>query len=282
MNYRHLFHAGNFADVFKHAVLHVMLHQLQQKDSAYCFVDTHAGCGRYDLQAMSAQKTAEYRDGIGKMWSMPAGGAELSQYLLAVRAFNADGTLRVYPGSPLLARGMLRPQDRMVLCEKHPEECARLRAEFAGDRQVSMHERDGYEMLKGLLPPKERRGLVLIDPPYERDSEFDDILTTLEAAWQRWPTGIYAVWYPIKERSKVAQFHRRLHDSAWRKILVTELLLFPEDTAFRLNGCGLAILNPPWKLDESVRRLLPELRTVLGRTDAARVSLDWLKNDEQA
>lgn len=276
MNYRHLFHAGNFADVFKHVALMLLLRAFHKKETPLCYMDTHAGAGRYDLIAAEAQKSHEYRDGIGRLWGEATLPEVLANYVDTVRGFNVDGRLRFYPGSPLIARRLLRAQDRMLLCERQPEQCARLKAEFAREESVTVHERDGYEALKALLPPSERRGLVLIDPPYEQPDEFDRIVRGLEAARERWPTGVYAVWYPIKDRTAVSRFHAKLEASAWPRVLNAELMVYPEDTAFRLNGCGLAIVNPPWGVDDALARLLPELVNRLGRTPGARGAVEWL------
>ncbi len=254
----------------------VLLRSLQRKELPFCYFDTHAGAGRYDLAMPEAQRSGEFRDGVGRLWDVKPESGGLAEYLAAVQAFNPDGRFRFYPGSPLIARQLLRDRDRMVLCEQHPEEYARLRAEFAGDRQVALHERDGYEALKALLPPKERRGLVLLDPPYERSDEFDQVIEGLKTAQQRWATGIYAVWYPIKDRAAVTRFHTRLSAGGRRKVLIAELTVFPEDTAFRLNGCGLAVINPPWGFDLALNELLPKLRQRLARDAAARSSVEWL------
>jgi 23S rRNA (adenine2030-N6)-methyltransferase len=275
VNYRHLFHAGNFADVFKHVALLLLLRALQKKDTPFCYLDTHAGAGRYDFTEPAAQRSPEYRDGIARLWERETAGV-IGDYVATVRRYNEDGRLRFYPGSPLLARQWLRPQDRMVLCERHPEEYQRLRAEFAADRRVAVHERDGYEAMKALLPPPERRGLVLIDPPYEQPDEFERIVKALRAAHRRWATGVYAVWYPIKDRAAVERFHARLGASEWRKLLAAELTVFPEDTAFRLNGCGLAIINTPWGLDRALEAAGRELAAGLSRETPARATVTWL------
>ncbi|GAB4508515.1 MAG: 23S rRNA (adenine(2030)-N(6))-methyltransferase RlmJ [Sulfuricaulis sp.] len=275
MNYRHIFHAGNFADVFKHVVLSLLLKSLQQKDMPFCYLDTHAGAGRYDLSSAAAQKTGEYRDGIKRLWngqSMP----ELADYLAAVRALNDADSLRYYPGSPRIARFFLRPKDRAVLLELRPQECTQLKAEFAGDRQVLVQGQDGYVGLKAFLPPKERRGLVLIDPPYESDKEFEQVIEGLRVAHTRWDSGTYALWYPIKSRPPVERFHRMLIATGIRKILLAEFSPYPEDTAFRLNGCGMVVINPPWKLDETLHSLLPALLEVLRQHPAGHSTVFWL------
>jgi 23S rRNA (adenine2030-N6)-methyltransferase len=275
MNYRHIFHAGNFADVFKHVVLSLLLKSLQRKDTPFCYLDTHAGAGRYDLNSEAAQKTGEYREGIWRLWDMnPL--PELAEYLAAVRAVNADGTLRSYPGSPMIARFFLRPQDRMVLLELQADECTLLQARFAGDRQVVVQRLNGYVGLKAYLPPKERRGLVLIDPPYESDNEYEQVVAGLRVAHERWASGIYIVWYPIKNRPPVARLHRAVIATGIRKILLLELCPYPDDTVLRLNGCGMIVVNPPWMLEEALQALLPKLLELLWGHSAGRSRLAWL------
>jgi 23S rRNA (adenine2030-N6)-methyltransferase len=276
MNYRHIYHAGNFADVLKHSVLALILKALRKKDAPYCYLDTHAGIGRYDLHHEAAQKTGEYRTGIARLWNNIAAPAAVADYLGAVKALNSGTHLRYYPGSPRVARYLLRPQDRMVLLEKHPEEAAMLRQEFSGDRQVAVHEQDGYAGLKGFLPPAEKRGLVLIDPPYEEREEFDHVVVGLKTAYERWAGGVFAMWYPIKDRPTVERFHRRLLATGIRKILLTELAIYPLDNAFRLNGCGMIVVNAPWQLDLALETLVPELLSVLRLDHPGRVRVDWL------
>lgn len=276
MNYRHIFHAGNFADVFKHAVLVALLRALAAKDRPFCYIETHAGAGRYDLDSEPAQKSGEWREGIGRIWegSTPK---ELADYLALVRGANGEASrLRFYPGSPLIARGLLRPRDRIVLCERLEEEAARLGRECLNDGRVTVRAQDGYAALKGLLPPPERRGLVLIDPPYENEAEFSQALTALRAAHGRWPTGVYALWYPIKDRAVVARFEREVAASGIRKILLTSLNVFPADSGFRLNGSGMVIVNPPWRFDEELRLLCPGLEMCLGRSGGSGWRVEWL------
>jgi 23S rRNA (adenine2030-N6)-methyltransferase len=276
MNYRHVFHAGNFADVFKHLVLTLTLQALHRKEAAFRYIETHAGAGRYDLESEAAERSGEYRDGIARLWGWRDPPPAVAAYLDAVRAMNPNGRLRWYPGSPQLARRFLRPQDRMSLCERQPEEAARLARAFAGDRQVTVQQGDGYRMLAGWLPPRERRGVVLIDPPYESPAEFERVQEALAAACRRWATGCYLVWYPIKTRAGIARFHEALRASGLRKILVAECLLYPDDTAFRLNGCGIVAVNPVWQLDEQLREVLPGLAERLRLTPASRAELRWL------
>jgi 23S rRNA (adenine2030-N6)-methyltransferase len=282
MNYRHAFHAGNFADVVKHAVLALAIERLKAKDAPFCVIDTHAGIGRYDLTSAPARKTREFEGGIARLLArdpqtLPS---ELRPYLAAVKALNGgprfrEGDLRWYPGSPRLIRSLMRRQDRLVLLELHPEDARDLAELFERDRQVTVQQADGYVGLKALLPPKERRGLVLIDPPFEVKDEFERLVRGLRQAYRRWATGHYVIWYPIKDRAPVTAFHAALKASGIGRILVVELLLRPDDDAERLNGCGLVLVNPPWPIEGKLKELMPVLADILGaETGGARV--EWL------
>jgi 23S rRNA (adenine2030-N6)-methyltransferase len=283
MNYRHAYHAGNFADVVKHAVLALLIERLKSKDAAFCVLDTHAGIGRYDLRSVPAQKTGEFRSGITKLLEHDprALPAELKPYLGAVRALNGGANfsaagLRWYPGSPRLVRSLMRRQDRLALLELHPEDSAVLTELFARDRQVTVQQADGYIGLKALLPPPERRGLVLIDPPFERRDEFDRLAKGLRQAYRRWATGQYLLWYPIKDRPPVEAFHQALKEARIPHILLAEFLLRPADDAENLNGCGLVLVNPPWKTDEALQVLLPQLAAILGAAASGSTRVAWL------
>jgi 23S rRNA (adenine2030-N6)-methyltransferase len=259
MNYRHAYHAGNFADVMKHATLALAIAALKRKETPFFALDTHAGIGAYDLEAPQADKTGEYLNGIARVLDAPDPPAELEPYLAVVRSWNAGGALRRYPGSPELVRGLMRPQDRMALVELHPEDVETLRARFHGDRRVGVHHLDGYTAAKGLLPPAERRGLVLMDPPFEVKNEFERLLAALRRARKLWPTGLYMVWYPIKGREAVDSFLQAIADQGGPEALTVELLLRPAVDPFKLNGSGLLIINPPWQLRENLERILPWL-----------------------
>ncbi|HEX7325528.1 MAG TPA: 23S rRNA (adenine(2030)-N(6))-methyltransferase RlmJ [Rhodanobacteraceae bacterium] len=279
MNYRHAFHAGNFADVFKHAALLVLLDGLCAKDKPLCYFESHAGSGSYRLTAPESDKTGEWRDGIGRVFASSGPPAALQPYLAAVRALNADGALKICPGSPWLAAHVLRAQDELLLCDVLPTSAAALRRLFRDDRRVHVHARDGYEAMRALLPPHARRGLVLIDPPFEVQS--DDFKAAADALLDmhaRWPTGVYAVWYPIKSRHAAAPFHRRLAQGPFDQVLVAELLVHPADSPLRMNGCGLLIVNPPWHADAALATLLPALRTVLAQSPRATHTLRWLRH----
>lgn len=257
MNYRHAFHAGNFADCVKHAVLVWLLQALARKPAPFRVLDTHAGIGAYDLSAPEAQRTGEWRDGIARLQAAPA--PELSDYLGLVER------LGLYPGSPVLARALLRADDRLACCELHPQDAATLRRRFRADPQVAVHARDGFEALGALLPPPERRGLVLIDPPFEAPDEFDRMLAGLRTAHRRFATGILAAWYPIKSRAPSRVLHDAIRDAGPRDAVAVELhLRTPLDPA-RLNGCGLVVVNPPFGFAPAMRALLPALLAGLSR-----------------
>ncbi len=281
MNYRHAFHAGNFADVLKHTVLIGLVEALKAKQTAFCYMDTHSGRGRYALDGSEATRTGEAGDGIQRLLAATRAPALVHVYVNLVRALNAHGdAVAQYPGSPLIASLLMREQDRGILCELHPEEAAALKALFRGDARFAVHERDGYGAMKALLPPKERRGLVLIDPPFEaQEAEYDTIAAALEEARTRWPTGMYAVWYPIKLRQHVQKFHRWLAGSGFGKVLVAELLLHPDNSALRLNGCGMAIVNPPWMFERPLAELLPALQASLSQGRHGSHRLEWLAKD---
>jgi|SRR5579883_1061554 len=266
MNYRHIYHAGNFADVIKHVTLIAILQALLRKDTAFCYLDTHAGIGYYDLLSESAGKTKEYESGIEKVIRAEQPPLLVQDYLDCVHQINNRlsashlhlASLHYYPGSPMIARYFARPQDRLIACELQPEEYQSLKNTFAGDKQVALHHLDGFLGLKAFLPPHERRGLVLIDPPYESPDEFTRITHSLPIALKRWQTGTYAIWYPIKERRQTERFYRSLKQALSQPILIVELTIYP-DLANHLNGCGMAIINPPWQLDETLAAILPWL-----------------------
>ncbi|MEO8461339.1 MAG: 23S rRNA (adenine(2030)-N(6))-methyltransferase RlmJ [Dokdonella sp.] len=286
MNYRHAFHAGNFADVFKHVVLIGLLDAIKMKSTPFCFLDTHAGRGRYDLGANESVRTGEHTNGIQRLLGAEPANDEslpilLRDYLQQVRKMNDGSSIRHYPGSPLLASMSLRARDRAQLCELQSDEAAALKALFRNDARIGVHHRDGYASLKALLPPQERRGLVLIDPPFEaQEAEFALIETALRDALARWPTGTYAIWYPIKLSAPVLAFQRRLSElPALKKLLIAELLIHPANSPLRLNGCGMAIINPPWQFDRNLAETLPVLARILAQSNDAQHRLAWLLGD---
>lgn len=264
MNYRHVYHAGNFADVIKHIMLTALIYSMMRKDTPFCYLDTHAGSGAYDLLSESANKTKEYQNGIKKIIAADKPPELVARYLHCVHEINNQlmgskqtyASLRYYPGSPLIARHLIRPHDRIVACELHPEEYQSLKTTFAGDKQVAVHHTDGFHGLKAFLPPSERRGIVLIDPPYENPDEFTRIAHTLPLALKRWPSGTYAIWYPIKDKLAVQKFYSALKQPITDPILAIELTIYP-DIPNHLNGTGLIVINPPWQLEETVNNILP-------------------------
>lgn len=276
MNYRHGFHAGNFADVFKHAILTRVLVHLGAKAAPYFVLDTHAGAGSYDL-AETAERSGEYRAGIERLLAakLEAKTTELlAPYLDIVRAMNSGGATRFYPGSPQIALALSRPQDRLTFCEKQPDEFAALSKTAGRDTRAKAREMDGWEALKALLPPNERRGVVLIDPPFEQPGEFRQIASSIEEAMKRFATGIYLVWYPIKNRHDTDVALRRIVKSAGRQALRIELEVAPPKADDPLTACGLLAFNPPWKLEEECTALLPALIETLGRDGKAASRLD--------
>jgi 23S rRNA (adenine2030-N6)-methyltransferase len=282
MNYRHAFHAGNFADVLKHAVLARILVHLGEKAAPFRVIDTHAGAGLYDLASEAANRTGEWRDGIGRLIDADLPDdvrALLAPYLAIVRAANPGGRLRRYPGSPLIALGLMRPQDRLVACELEPGAAAALAANLRRDARARAVEIDGWVALNAYAPPKERRGVALIDPPYEEKREFARLAEALAAAQRKWATGIFLLWYPIKERSGpdrlAAVLRRGAAAKVAPKILRAEFEWTP-DPAGRLSGAGLIVVNPPWRLAEEVEQLLPVLLSVLAPPVVGRGQIDWL------
>lgn len=276
LSYRHGFHAGNQADVLKHLILLQIMRALRRKDKAFCVLDTHAGAGCYDLQAPPAQQNREFRGGIGRLWTQSTLSPELADYVQQVRALNPDGALRWYPGSPRLARALLRPQDRLLLTERHPTEAAALQREFAGDRQAAVHPTDGYGALTAFLPPPERRGLVLLDPAYELQDEWQRLIAAIQLIRRRWATGILAVWYPLLDRTTDQRWHQALQALTIPALLCAELELYPENGPPGLRGSGMLLMNPPWQLDETLSRLLPELGRRLSVGAHTRTRLEWL------
>jgi 23S rRNA (adenine2030-N6)-methyltransferase len=276
LSYRHGYHAGNFADVFKHVILIQLIQALRHKDKPFCVVDTHAGSGRYDLQTAAARKTEEFRHGIGLLWGGNGFSPALESYLAIVRTVNEGGELRYYPGSPRIARALLRHGDRLIASELHNRDYPLLKSEFTGDRQVAVHHIDGYSAIKAFLPPRERRGLVLLDPCYERKDEFQHLLAGLALIHRRWPGGITAIWYPILERTVSLHFQKKLRDLAIPSILCAELGLYPYDIPVGMRGCGMIIVNPPWQLDKILDPLLRELLFRLQVDQRGQIRLEWL------
>ena len=285
MNYRHHFHAGNFADVMKHALLLQLIRALQKKEKGFLFLDTHAGRGSYDLREAergdSLARKPEWPDGIGRFWPQRDLAGSIAEYVAVVRQFdhdrgNRDALPRFYPGSPWLARLLARPQDRLAVCEKHPEEFKALTEEFCFSPRTSLHELDGYIAVRAMLPPLERRALVLIDPSYEMPDEFAQIATALEDGLARLPSTVFAVWYPLTERARIDQFISQISKLRLPPTLVVELAIAGETSRLKMRGCGLVVINPPWQFDADAKPLMNTLAGTLAQASGATARLEWL------
>ncbi|MDI6026390.1 23S rRNA (adenine(2030)-N(6))-methyltransferase RlmJ [Corticibacterium sp. UT-5YL-CI-8] len=282
MNYRHAYHAGNFADVVKHAVLARIVEYLKLKEKAFRVIDTHAGIGLYDLASEQAGKTGEWKGGIARLLEakLPKAAAELLQpYLDAVRAANPDGRLLHYPGSPLVVRHLLRPQDRLSAIELHPEDAERLGEVFQGDYQVRVIHLDGWLAPGAHLPPKEKRGLVLIDPPFEKAGEFARLVEAVAKAYRRWPGGTYVLWYPIKDRKAVAAFRGELENAGIPRILDFAFHVRKPSSEPRLDGTGLIVINPPFTLESELALMAPVLEQALAEGPGAEWTVSWLAGE---
>jgi 23S rRNA (adenine2030-N6)-methyltransferase len=282
MNYKHAYHAGNFADVMKHVILIALLNALTRKDTPLCYLDTHAGEGYFDLYSEHAAKSKEYINGIEKIIHAENPPLLVQQYLNCIHQINNQMThaqynsLQYYPGSPLIARYCLRPHDRIIACELQQDAYQVLRNTFAGDKQVAVHHQDGFLGLKAFLPPKERRGLILIDPPYEDPDEFSRIARSLGSILKRFAGGVYAIWYPIKDKHKLLRFYQSLKQEMSQVVFTIELTIYP-DLPQHLNGCGMAIINPPWQFDQDIQACLPWLWNALTIKSQGGFWADFLK-----
>ena len=277
MNYRHAFHAGNFADVHKHSILVRVLLHLRAKPAAFRVIDTHAGSGRYDLFGSEATRSGEWHQGIERVWRAREAGAVhdlIKPYLDVVAALNPGGELRTYPGSPLVAQSLLRAQDRLIACELEPGSARALAATLRGDQRAKALRIDGWTAAAAYVPPPERRGLVLIDPPFEEAADFTHLSNILAVAHRKWPTGIYLLWYPIKDREAPDALARRLRKLSVPNILRSELTIGPPRAEGGLIGSGLVVVNPPFTLERDLRSLMPDLCRLLSPDAAARA--DWL------
>jgi 23S rRNA (adenine2030-N6)-methyltransferase len=276
VNYQHAFHAGNFADVHKHVVLARILIFLKAKPAAFRVIDTHAGAGRYDLRSAEATRGGEWQDGIGRLLGRPLPEelkALLAPYLDVVENLNPAGRLRVYPGSPLVALALIRPQDRLIACELEPRAAVALKGVLR-DRRAKVLALDGWTALGAYVPPKERRGVVLVDPPFEEAADFTRLASVLAGAHRKWPTGIYLLWYPIKERDAPDALARRLRKLEIPAVLRCEITLGPPRADAGLVGSGLVVINPPFKLDTDLKVLMPALAEAFNPRAASRI--DWL------
>lgn len=282
MNYRHHFHAGNFADVMKHVLMLELLDRLNSKDKPYRYIDTHAGAGMYDLSRAPAQKSGEYLSGIHRLIQLNASSLSnappaVKRYLDFVKQLREQQGNGWYPGSPWLAAKQIRPIDQATLFELHSIVFEELRSNIR-DNRVGVHERDAYEGLMAVIPPKEKRGLVMIDPPYELErKDFPQLVELLSNAHKKWSTGVFAVWYPIKDREMIERFEKKMSKTGIRRQLICELCVWPDDTPVGLNGCGLLVINPPWQFADQAEAILQWLLPHMRMLDhAGHATVRWL------
>lgn len=282
MNYRHLFHAGNFADVHKHVTLVAVLDYLLQKPKPLFYLDTHAGRGDYDLHSPDAMRGGEWQQGIARVFNAKFHAPALTRYTALIRSYQGGAVHpKHYPGSPLLANAVLRDSDRRLFIEKHPEECLALRKalRLIPAPNTSVAEEDAYHALRAYLPPKEKRGLVLMDAAFEEPDEFQRLEAGLRFAAERWPGGVYCWWYPLKAGGLVNTFYAALKRSGLSKLLVLELWVRPLDAPLGLNGSGMLIMNPPWQFDVSMRAAYSELLPALAPQGQGGMRVQWLAKE---
>jgi 23S rRNA (adenine2030-N6)-methyltransferase len=274
MNYRHAFHAGNHADVFKHLVLSRLIALMSRKEQPFAYLDTHAGVGLYDLHGDQASRTGEYLEGVSRLWDAQDAPELAADYLRILRKLNPEGTLRYYPGSPELARRLARQQDSLQFNEKHPEDGLALKENMKRDPRVAVHRGEGWHVPRALLPTQEKRAIVLIDPPFEQADELQRCAKAMKEAIARMRQAVVVIWYPIKDERDMRRFYQELTSTGAPKLLKAELYVHPTDTDTRLNGSGLAISNPPWGLEEELRALLPWLAQRLAQSEGG-WRVDW-------
>ena len=280
MNYRHAFHAGNFADVFKHVILARIFAYLKLKDAPLRFIDTHAGVGRYDLSSEEASRGGEWRLGVGRLYGaqFSSQSRELLEPFLGLLQGSAEAP-GIYFGSPLIAQTLLRSQDKLIFCELHAHDVRRLGRAIGQDDRCKIMHMDGYQALKACLPPPERRGLVLIDPPFEEKDEFERLGEAIEAAWTKWPTGCFVIWYPLKATGDAQNFRRRMGQGNIKRVLCMELEVDTPGATGPLKGSGLVIINPPFVLETEARQLLPEMAKLLAQGPGAGTRIEWLAGE---
>lgn len=275
MNYRHAFHAGNHADVLKHIVLSRIITLLTQKDTPIAYLDTHAGIGLYDLQASEASRTGEWLKGIKLLVDSPHTSPLITPYIDIIKTLNESNTLRYYPGSPKIAEALMRPQDRIILNEKHPEDTFFLKKNFRHNKNITIHNQDGWLLPKAILPTPEKRIVILIDPPFEQENELELCIKSLIEAIKRMRQAIVIIWYPIKDQKTLNPFYNSLKQSNAPKLLKAELMIKPADNNLGLNGSGMIIANPPWRLESELLSLLPLITAILTE-NTGKWQVDWL------
>ena len=273
---RHSFHAGNHADVLKHTVQSLIIESLKEKEKPFLYLDTHAGAGRYQLASEHAERTGEYLEGISRIWQQDDLPEELTPYITVLKHFNRSGTLRYYPGSPLIARQLLREQDTLQLTELHPSDYPLLRSEFQKDERATVARGDGYQQLKSKLPPPSRRGLILIDPPYEMKTDYQAVVQGISEGYKRFATGTYALWYPVVMRAQIKRMLKELEATGIRRILQIELGVRPDSDQRGMTASGMIVINPPWKLEQQMQNVLPWLHSKLVPAGTGHTLVNWV------
>jgi 23S rRNA (adenine2030-N6)-methyltransferase len=276
LSYRHSFHAGNHADVLKHTVQSLIIGSLKEKEKPFLYLDTHAGAGRYQLSGEHAERTGEYLEGIGKLWQRDDLPDDLSPYMSVINYFNRSEKLRYYPGSPLIARHLLREYDKIHLTELHSSDYPLLRNEFAKDERAKVQRADGYQQVKSQLPPPSRRGFILIDPSYEMKTDYQEVVKGIQEGYKRFATGTYALWYPVVLRQQVKRLLRDLEASGIRRILQIELAVRPDSDQQGMTASGMIVINPPWKLEQQMNTLLPWLHKALVPSGQGHTLMKWV------
>jgi|SaaInlStandDraft_3_1057020.scaffolds.fasta_scaffold02920_5 23S rRNA (adenine2030-N6)-methyltransferase len=279
LSYRHSYHAGNFADVLKHSVLIHIIEHLKKKQKPFCYVDTHAGAGSYSLNSEQAEKTQEYLQGIAKIWQADNLPPAIAAYVNVIKAFNIDATLNRYPGSPMIARHLLRPQDRIFLYELHNTEVEILCQSVNKDKRVQVIHKDGFKQSLSIMPPQQRRGLVLIDPSYEIKTEYKQVLETIIQLHQRFSTGTYALWYPVVERQRIDELERKILASPLRNVQLFELAQRADSDGQGMTASGVVVVNPPWTLYAEMQQALPYLAENLGLVNQGAYRIRQLKDE---
>lgn len=287
LSYRHSFHAGNHGDVLKHLCQMLLIDKLKSKDKGFCYFDTHSGAGVYQLDSAESLKTNEFKQGIERLTEHPIQNTGINSYLSLVSAYRK---FNQYPGSPEIAKSMLRPQDKMVLMEWHNQEIQNLKSNMGG-KNIAIHHRDGYEGLLALTPPNMQRGIVLIDPSYEVADEYQQVVDTVVSAYKKWNSAIYAIWYPLisdrknsnttfdssaSKKGKSEAMLERLTRSSFKNMLKVELCVTGEGDAGGMYGSGMLIINAPWQLDKQLKESLQELAPLMAQSASASYSIDWL------
>lgn len=277
LSYRHSFHAGNFADVLKHIVQMLIIENLQQKEKGFYYLDTHAGVGHYRLFSDEAEKTGEYKEGIGRLWEQQEMPEEVERYIKLIKKLNYGGkSLRYYAGSPLIASAMLRSQDRALLTELHPSDFPLLRNNFKEFENIATKRENGFQQLKATLPPKERRGFILIDPPYELKEDYELVVKAIEEGVKRFATGVYAIWYPVVLRQQTKRMIKGLEQTGIRKILQIEMAVRPDSEQRGMTASGMIVINPPWTLEEQMKKILPYLTSTLVPEGTGSWTVKWI------